>query len=287
MEQVTIAHFTDPMMGLSWECEPMLRKIETSFGKQVALRNVMGLLVRDVVDFMTPEERKLPESEGLARYNRRLAQIYLQEEPIAGMPINMEGFCLFAPDRRTSLPLCLAYEAVLATRPKLADRFLYQLRYATVVECQPTTKFEELLRVAQICGIGPSEFSAAYESPATQDRLYQDLALKEQLRIYGLPAFVVSYGARGSMLHGVPTYQQLKQAIVQVSEGIVRPSRPQATPEALSELLDRHPLMSLVEVAAAFDLTDVESVTRLAKPLLTTGRAHLARTSKGAFLARQ
>lgn len=265
----------------------MLRKVETHYGEQATLHNAMGLLVRDVVDFMTPEERRLPEAEGLTRYNRRLAQIYLQEEPIAGMPINMEGFCLFSPNRRSSLPLCLAYGAVVATWPELSEHFLYQLRFATVVECRPTTKREELLRVAQICGIGPSEFSAAYESPAAQDRLYQDLALKEQLRIYGLPAFVVSYGGRGTLLHGVPTYEQLEQVIEKVSEGSVRPCRPEATPEELRMLLDGHPLISLLEVTAAFGLESDREALDLAKPLLETGAVHLVDAPKGRFLANQ
>lgn len=102
------------MMGLSWECEPALREVEHRYGENVEFRDVMGLLVRDVADFMAPEELALPEAEGITHYNARLAQVYLDEQSIGGVPINMDGFCLFAPDRRSSLPLCLAFEALCA-----------------------------------------------------------------------------------------------------------------------------------------------------------------------------
>lgn len=285
MSTITVTHFTDPMMGLSWECEPMLRRVEARFGTQVAFRNAMGLLVRDVADFMTPEERALPEAEGPAQYNARLAQIYLQEEPLAGMPINMDGFSLFAPDRRTSLPLCLAYEAVTAARPRLAATFLYRLRFATMVECRPTTKLDELTRVVQLFGIEEQGFLAAYHSSAAQDHLYRDLAFKDRLGIFGLPAFVISCGEKAALLSGVPSYQQLERAIVQVSEDTAQPHAPQATPEALRRLLAAHPLISLVEVAAAFGLPGLEAARSLTKPLLAAGEAHLIDAPKGQFLA--
>ncbi|MBQ9002715.1 MAG: hypothetical protein IJ087_12760, partial [Eggerthellaceae bacterium] len=84
MDKIVITQFTDPMMGLSWECEPMLQRVRERFGDAVELRDVMGVLVRDVADFMTPGERALPEEEGISAYNERLAQIYLDEVSIGG-----------------------------------------------------------------------------------------------------------------------------------------------------------------------------------------------------------
>ncbi|MBP3892600.1 MAG: DsbA family protein [Atopobiaceae bacterium] len=261
MSKVLVTHFTDPMMGLSWEMEPALRAIEVRFGSQVEVRPAMGLLMQDVSDFMTPEERSLPEAEGLTRYNARLARIYLQEEPIAGMPINMEGFALFAPDRRTSLPLCLAYEAVAALRPKLAATFLYRLRYATVVECRPTTKLEELVRVAKLCDMGEGEFLDTYRSSEAQNHLYRDLALKEQLGIYGLPALLVSSGDQAAFLPGVPSYQQLEQAVAQVSNGAVSHIRQAPRPTCYARC--SHPIRSSLPWRSQPRLTSRAAMRRL------------------------
>ena len=56
MNKITLTTFTDPMMGLSYECEPIMRKLETHFAGQIEFRYVMGLLVRDVHDFMMAED---------------------------------------------------------------------------------------------------------------------------------------------------------------------------------------------------------------------------------------
>ena len=36
MEKVTLTTFTDPMMGLSYECEPVYRRLEVRFGGRIA-----------------------------------------------------------------------------------------------------------------------------------------------------------------------------------------------------------------------------------------------------------
>ena len=69
MEKIVITQFSDPMMGLSWECEPAIRQIEEELGDAVEIRDCMGVLVRDVVDFMTPEGWALPAAEGIERYS--------------------------------------------------------------------------------------------------------------------------------------------------------------------------------------------------------------------------
>ncbi len=128
MQKVVITRISDPMMGLAWECEPALRRVQSRFPNLVELREFMCVLVRDVADFMTPGERALPEAQGITEYNKRLAQIYLEEEPLANMPITMDGFNLFAPDRRSSLPLCRAYKAAQLADTAKADAYEHSSR---------------------------------------------------------------------------------------------------------------------------------------------------------------
>lgn len=217
MDKIVITQFADPMMGLSWECEPALQKVVEQYGENVELRDVMGLLVHDVADFMTPEERALPEAEGIARYNERLAKIYLDEQAIGGVPINMDGFALFAPDRRSSLPLCLAYEAARLACPEKARAFLLRLREATVWECRPTTEMDEILRVVRICGIDEDAFLERFEGGAAMYALEDDLRYKESLGIWALPAFLVERGERKALIRGVADYGALMRAITSVA----------------------------------------------------------------------
>ena len=65
MEKVILTTFTDPMMGLSYESEPIMERLQKEYGDRIEFRNVMGLLVRGVSDYMTPEERALKPEEGI------------------------------------------------------------------------------------------------------------------------------------------------------------------------------------------------------------------------------
>ncbi|MBO5493151.1 MAG: hypothetical protein J5974_07485, partial [Pyramidobacter sp.] len=79
MERIVLTAFTDPMMGLSYEHEPVLRQLETHLGAQIEFRTVMALLVRDAHDFMTAQERSRTPEERFRLYNARLARIYQSE----------------------------------------------------------------------------------------------------------------------------------------------------------------------------------------------------------------
>ena len=157
---VRLYTFTDPMMGLSYECEPIFRKLETHFAGQIEFRYAMGLLVRDVRDFMIPSDYASTTEQSIRNYNARLAKIYESEESISSMPINMDGFCLFSEEHTSSLPLNLAYKAAQLAAPTLADRFLYNLRYATIVDTRPTTHLEEILKVVRQTGIDEQSLTA-------------------------------------------------------------------------------------------------------------------------------
>lgn len=153
VKQVKIYNFTDPMMGLSYESEPFFRRLDTHFGRQVALQFVMGGLVRDVADFMTLDDFKDGKERAFQRYNARLAKIYEAEQVISGMPIKMDRLALFDETQTSSLPLNLAFKAVELINPSLAEPFLYRLRFATIVEQAMTTDERVLADVATQTGI--------------------------------------------------------------------------------------------------------------------------------------
>lgn len=97
-EQVMITSFTDPMMGLSYECEPIFRKPETHYTHLINFQYVMSGLVKDVYRLVHTPDSKKGQEYAIREYNKRLAKIYEEEESIGGMPINMTDFHLFSPD---------------------------------------------------------------------------------------------------------------------------------------------------------------------------------------------
>ena len=75
-EKITLITFTDPMMGLSYECEPIFRKLETHFAGKIDFRYIMSGLVRDVYELVDPDDLKISKELAIKNYNERLAEIY-------------------------------------------------------------------------------------------------------------------------------------------------------------------------------------------------------------------
>ena len=203
MEKVILTTFTDPMMGLSYESEPIMDRLQREYGDKIEFRNVMGLLVRDVSDFMTPEENSLRPEEGIPLYCKRLAGIYKSEESIGGLPINMEGFCLFDKEHRSSKPLCLAYKAAQLTNPDRVDDFLIGLRHATVIDYLPTTHFEIILKVVRETGIDEESFTRYYQNGSAEKALNEDLAFTRRLGIHLLPAYLMQYKDKALLIQSI------------------------------------------------------------------------------------
>ena len=199
-EQVILTVFTDPMMGLSYESEPIMDALTRRYGERLVIRCVMSVLVRDVSDFMTSTERALPPEQGIPLYCRRLAKVYKSEESIGGLPMNMEAFRLFDPEHRSSRPLCLAYKAAQIASPDKANTFLLSLRHATVQDCRPTTHEEEILAVVRKTGINEQAFLAAYRDGRADAALEQDLSLTHRMGIRSLPTYLLQYKEKGMLM---------------------------------------------------------------------------------------
>ena len=213
MEKIILTTFTDPMMGLSYEQEPVYEKLAAHFGARLVFRYVMSGLVRDVSDFMLPEERALPAEEGIRLYNRRLARIYKGEEGIGGLPINMDGFHLFDADHRSSSPLCIAYKAAEICCPEKAFSFLLKLRRATIVETRQTTKTDELISIAEEAGLDKAQFRRAFEDGRASEAFQKDLELTRSLGIRQLPTVLIQYGEKAVLVNGMASYEAFVNTI--------------------------------------------------------------------------
>lgn len=199
-DPIVMTVFTDPMMGLSYESEPILGALSARYGEQLQIRYVMSVLVRDVSDFMTPNERALPPEAGIPLYCKRLARIYKNEESIGGLPIHMEGFRLFDPEHRSSRPLCLAYKAAQIAAPDKAEDFLLNLRHATVLDCRPTTHEDEILAVVRTSGLEETAFLASFHDGRADAALEQDLAYTRRMGIHALPCYLIQRGEHAVFL---------------------------------------------------------------------------------------
>lgn len=255
MSKVIITTFTDPMMGLSYECEPIFRKLETHFDGKLEFRYVMSGLVRNVYDFVDRNDLRYGKEYALKQYLQKLAGIYKSEERIGGLPIHMDNFRLFDAEHTSSVPLCLAYKAAQLTDKSKADLFLYNLRYATIYETKPTTHFAEILRVVRATGLEAERFTNHYNGDA-QEALQKDFELFESLGVYSLPDYLVQYEGKSLLVNRLIGYDAFMQIIERISGGNIKPHMSDIS---IEDFIIRHPLISLKELEAAFELTDAVS----------------------------
>lgn len=285
-KQLTISNFTDPMMGLSYESEPFFRKLETHFGDRIDLKYVMSGLVRNVYDFVDAEDLKGGQAFALEKYNARLAKIYEAEEYISGMPIKMTSLQLFSTEHTSSIPLNLAYKAAQIVDSGRADQFLYNLRYATIVECRPTTQFDEILDVVKRTMIDERAFVTCYNDGRAQAALDEDFQLRQALGLRSLPAYLFEYDGRSVLAKGVLDYEDFCQVIKKLTNNVMVEARPLASIESVRELINLHPLISPIEIQHAFNLESLEEVRQLIAPLLSNGQVRIQDVPNGWFICK-
>ncbi len=276
--------FTDPMMGLSYECEPIFRKLETHFAGKIEFRYVMSGLVRNVYDFVDPDDMPQGKDVAIRKYNARLAKIYESEESILGMPINMSNFQLFSTKHTSSMPLNLAYKAAQLADEEKANQFLYNLRYATIVDTKPTTQREEILEVVRQTGLDEEKFCLHFDGDTAQKALEQDLSLGQKLEIHSLPSYLVQYGERKLLIQSLIGYGAFVSVFEELSNGKMKPQPVRQTEKYLQEFLDRHPLISSIEIREAFDLSDTEEVRNIIQPFILAGKVKIREVHHGWFV---
>lgn len=206
-QPIEIEVFTDPMMGLSYEHEPVLEKLREHYGERLTIRYIMAGLVRDVSEFMNACELSLNAEEGIAVYNKRLAKIYKSEESISGLPINMENFRLFDTEHRSSYPLCIAYGAAKLSDPAKADNYLYTLRKATIIEERQTVRTEELIACAAEAGINEKVFKTHFSDGSAEALFRTESQYARNLGIYNLPAYLIRVCHRQTLIRGLPDFE--------------------------------------------------------------------------------
>ena len=266
--KVTIITFTDPMMGLSYECEPIFRKLETHFEGKIEFKYLMSVLVKDVYDLVNPDDLSMSKELSIKNYNEKLAKIYESEESISGMPINMTDFHLFSVENTSSLPLNLAYKAAQLVDIQKADLFLYNLRYATIVDCRQTTKTEEILKVVRKTKINEEKFLKYFNDGSATSALETDLKFAYKLGIRTLPAYLIAYGEDGALFQELLGYEAFVEIIKKLTNGEIKTQYLEKNIENLQNLLKKHPIISPIEIREVFDFTDIDEVKEFISPLI-------------------
>ena len=190
----------------------------------------------------------------------------------------------FSVNETSSAPLNIAYKAAQIGDADKADAFLYRLRYATVVECRPTTRLQEILKVVVKSGLNLKKFLAAYNDGSAEKNFQADLQICRRLGIHSLPSYLIQYKSQGALVQSLIGYETFLQVIDDLSGGLIKPVPPEKNLETLKKFLARHPLISAIELREAFDFEDTAQVRKFIAPLISAGEIKIIDVSRGWFV---
>ena len=283
-DKIIIFTFTDPMMGLSYECEPIFRKLETHFENKIEFKFIMSALVRNVFDLVDENYLALGKKFAIEKYNTELAKIYESEEKISGMPIIMKNFKLFSEKNISSIPLNIAFKAAQIVDYDKSENFLYNLRYATIVETRQTTKFDEILKVVKKTGVDIEKFLQVYDDGTAEKNFNEDLKICQTLNIHRLPSYMIQYKNQSAFVSELIGYDVFVAIIDKLSDFEVKPRKIKRTQENLKKLLQKHPLISQIELKEAFDFEKLEEVDEFIAPIIEENFVEMKKVKNTYFL---
>lgn len=250
MKVVEIVHHTDPACSWCWGLEPVLRRLQVTYGPQVRLTRKMGGMI-------TSLEWEVGEPYVSARA-RQIARYWLQVSKKVGMPIDPAMWRHNAPE--STWPANIAFKAAQFQDLALADRYLRRIREAALLEGRNVGQYPVLLELAAEVGLQPGLMEGAIESGKAKEAFFEDVREGHRGGVSGFPTVFIRFDGKQEKLEGWKPYAEYEQAVERVTQGRLR-RQPQ--PDELA-FLQQHERATTHEVAAVLQQPLARASQRLA-----------------------
>jgi len=254
-----VIEFTDPVCTWCWGSEPVLRTLETRFGKKVVISYVMGGLVKDITAFYDSHNKI---GGDIQQSNKSIAAHWLEASERHGMPVRVDGFKLFTEEQTSTYPQNIAYKAAQMQDETLANRFMRRMREATATEARQTNLTEVLVELASESGLDIARFLDDFTNGRAKAAFEEDLYTTSQFRAHGFPTFLIRYGEKSVLLRGYQSYSSFKAVINQISNGELVEGIAEPTEENILAFIKKYDSLAPVEIKMPFDLSD-ESLEKI------------------------
>lgn len=255
-KKVEVIEFTDPVCTWCWGSEPILRKLEAWYGDRVAVKYIMGGLVKDIREFYDSYNDIGRDAE---RSNKQIAKHWLEASERHGMPVKSDGFRLFSDEYPSTYPQNIAYKAAQMEGQALADKFLRRMREASAAEARQTSKMEVLMELASEVGIDISKFSERMADGTAQSAFNDDLKIAYEYGVRGFPSFLIRYNGKEMMLRSYQRFESFEVAISTLTENSVKGAMPEYTEQNIMDFIKRYGRVAPVELQMCFELTEEET----------------------------
>ena len=244
--------FTDPYCTWCWGSEPILRRVQETYGAAVALRSVMGGLTDD-----TERVRDPANGIGGSDWKRQVAAHWVDASRRHGMPVDVSQFAeKVAP--RSTYPANIAYEAAKLQRPELADRYLRRLREGAAIESRSIHLPEVQADIAEEVGLDRAMFLAALAGPA-REAFAADQRLCREYGAHGFPTFLVRGGGRERLLRGYSAFPAFVSAFAALTGAPLEARRLTLDEEAVRAFVGKYGSAATREVSEVFAVSDSQA----------------------------
>ncbi len=250
---VEIVQFTDPVCTWCWGSEPILRKLEESYGDKLKFSYVMGGLVKNVFEFYDSHNDIGGDPESS---NKQVAKHWLDASARHGMPVKTDGFNLLSKEYPSTYPQNIAYKAAQMQGEEIASKFLRRIREASAAEAKLTSRTEVLIELASETGLDISQFLDDFTNGKAQKAFEEDLYTTKQFGVNGFPTFLLKSGEKSILLRGYQQYNTFKAVINQLTSGKIQEIEVLANENIIFEFILKHNAVAPAEIKTAFSLSD-------------------------------
>ncbi|QKF64805.1 CoA-binding domain-containing protein [Campylobacter corcagiensis] len=208
-----IVQFSDPICTWCWGAEPVLRKLKAIYKNHLKLSFIMGGLVRDIREFSDP----LNGIGGdINKTNASILAHWQEASRTHKMPVAKSGFHLFSDEFPSSYPQNIAFKTAEIQSEELAKELLREIRIATALRCEITSKPSVLVSLASKVGLDVAKFSSDLKNG--EEEFYKDLELTRKYGVSGFPSFLVRNLQSGEevLLRGYARFNDFKSVIENV-----------------------------------------------------------------------
>jgi predicted DsbA family dithiol-disulfide isomerase len=279
-ETVEIIEFTDPVCTWCWGSEPVLRKLETRYGKQVRIKYLMGGLVKNITSFY---DRFNDIGGDPTRSNANIAKHWLEASTEHGMPVRTEDFALFSTEYPSSYPLNVAYKAAQLSDPALANRFLRRMREASAAEAKLTNRIEVLAALAHDAGLHVDLFLQHFADGSAQRAFEEDLAIVTRYRVRSFPTFLVRFGKKEELIPDFAHYDEFRAIVTRLTDGEIVERVAPADEANITAFIAQYGSIAPIELMMTFDLTNRQT-NSIIESLLTKRAISRSEAGNGYFL---
>ena len=249
---IDLIEFTDPYCTWCWGSEPILRRIQETYGEQVTIRFVMGGLTDNAAQVRDPAN-----GIGGSDWKRQIAAHWLDASSRHGMPVDVSQFAeRVAP--KSTYPANIAYEAARLQNPDLADRYLRRLREAAAIESRSIHLPEVQAELAEELGLDRVRFLIDLAGPA-REAFAGDLRFCHESGARGFPTFLISSGGRVRLLRGYNRFPSFAAVFDSLAGEPLEKQSLTISEDAVLGFISKYGSVATREVVEVFGVSDSEA----------------------------